>query len=72
MTRWAASSGLVTEPPPVELDAAGADDDSTDAGADDGAADAAPPGTGAPADAEQPARTKRRTARSGRVGIFMS
>jgi len=75
MTRWAASSGLVTGPPPVELDAAGAVDGWNDAGAADGAADAGPPGTGAPADAEQAARTAgtaRRTARSGRVGIFMS
>ena len=72
MTRWAASSGLVTAPP-VELDAAGADDGSTDAGASDaGAADAAPPGTGAPADAEHAASPARKTARSTRFRIFMS
>ena len=44
----------MTGPPPVELEAIGADDGCTDTGASDaGAADAAPPGTGAPADAEQ-------------------
>ena len=72
MTRLAASSGLVTGPPPVELEDAGADDGCKDAGAADGAVEPAPPGTDAPADAEQAARTTRRTARRGRVGIFMS
>jgi hypothetical protein len=62
----------VIGPPPDELDEAGADEGCTDTGAAGGAADAGPPGTGAPADAEHAASPARSTARSGRVGIFMS